>query len=72
MIGFAAQRLMELEVGSLTGAGYGQKSVASARAQRNGYRERAGRPAPAPFAQLGDAQLKGQLLPGLLEPRRLA
>ena len=24
MIGFAAQRLMELEVGSLTGAGYGE------------------------------------------------
>ena len=27
MIGFAAQRLMELEVGSLTGAGYGEKSA---------------------------------------------
>ena len=26
MIGFAAQRLMELEVGSLTGAGYGEKT----------------------------------------------
>ncbi|MBB3589638.1 hypothetical protein FHY04_004535 [Sphingomonas sp. BK481] len=26
MIGFAAQRLMDLEVGSLTGAGYGEKS----------------------------------------------
>jgi hypothetical protein len=26
MIGFAAQRLMELEVESLTGAGYGEKS----------------------------------------------
>jgi hypothetical protein len=26
IIGFAAQRLMELEVGSLTGAGYGEKS----------------------------------------------
>jgi hypothetical protein len=26
MIGFAAQRLMDLEVGGLTGAGYGKKS----------------------------------------------
>jgi putative transposase len=27
MIGFAAERLMELEVGALTGAEYGEKSV---------------------------------------------
>ena len=39
MIGFAAQRLMDLEVGSLTGAGYGEKS-SDRLAQRNGYRER--------------------------------
>lgn len=39
MIGFAAQRLMELEVGGLTGAGFGEKS-AERLAQRNGYRER--------------------------------
>lgn len=38
MIGFAAQRLMELEVGSLTGAGYGEKS-AERLAQRNGGRD---------------------------------
>ena len=28
MISFAAERLMEMEVGSLTGAGYGEKSPA--------------------------------------------
>jgi putative transposase len=36
MIGFTALRLMELEPGSLTGAGYGEKSVERL-AQRNGY-----------------------------------
>lgn len=39
MIGFAAQRLMELKVGGLTGAGYGQKD-AERLVQRNGYRDR--------------------------------
>jgi hypothetical protein len=39
MIGFAAERLMALEVGGLAGAGYGEKS-AERLAQRNGYRER--------------------------------
>lgn len=38
MIGFAAKRLMELEVGDLTGAAYGEKD-AERLAQRNGYRE---------------------------------
>jgi putative transposase len=39
MIGFTAQRLMELEVESKTGAGCGEKS-AERLAQRNGYRDR--------------------------------
>jgi putative transposase len=37
MIGFTAQRLMELEVEGLTGAAYGEKSPERL-AQRNGYR----------------------------------
>src|SRR5215203_2512657 len=40
MIGFAAERLMEMEVGGLTGAPYGEKN-SERLAQRNGYRERA-------------------------------
>ena len=39
MIGFAAERLMELEVGAKTNAEYGEKSTERT-AQRNGYRER--------------------------------
>jgi putative transposase len=39
MIGFAAERLMEREVGAATGAGSGEKSPLRT-AQRSGYRER--------------------------------
>ena len=39
MIGYGATRLMELEVGGLTGAGHGEKS-AERLVQRNGYRDR--------------------------------
>ena len=37
MIGFAAERLMDMEVGAHTGAGYGEKRT-DRLAQRNGYR----------------------------------
>ena len=39
MIGFAAQRLMELESEALCGAGHGERS-AERRNHRNGYRDR--------------------------------
>jgi putative transposase len=70
MIGFAAQRLMELEVESQTGATYGEKNPERI-AQRNGYRDRiweirrrGGRTSHPQAAQ-------GLLLPGFLEPRRM-
>src|SRR5215204_4175376 len=71
MIGFAAQRLMELEVGSLTGAGYGEKR-AERLAQRNGYRDRIWE-TRAGTVELRIPKLRtGSYFPGFLEPRRMA
>ena len=71
MIGFAAQRLMDLEVGSLTGAGYGEKS-SDRLAQRNGYRDRDWE-TRAGTVELRIPKLRtGSYFPAFLEPRRLA
>jgi putative transposase len=71
MIGFAAERLMEMEVAGLTGAAYGEKN-SERLAQRNGYRERAWE-TRAGTVELRIPKLrKGSYFPGFLEPRRLA
>src|ERR1700710_1501862 len=71
MIGFAAERLMQLETEGLCNAAPGERS-ADRRNQRNGYRDRDGQ-TRAGTVELRIPKLrKGSSFPAFLEPRRLA
>ena len=71
MIGFAAERLMELEVERADRRGL-WRAIAERLAQRNGYRDRDWE-TRAGTVELRIPKLrKGSYFPGFLEPRRLA
>jgi putative transposase len=71
MIGFAAQRLMDLDVEGLTGAAHGVRDPERIN-QRNGYRDRVWE-TRAGTVELRIPKLrKGSYFPGFLEPRRTA
>jgi putative transposase len=71
MIGFAARRLMELEVGAITGAAWGERS-AERLVQRNGYRERDWATRAGMVALRIPKLRRGAYFPAFLHPRRIA
>ena len=71
MIQYVAQRLMDLDVEGLCGAGYGERS-ADRTNSRNGYRERVWDTRAGTMALKIPKMRAGSYFPGFLEPRRTA
>jgi transposase-like protein len=70
MIGFTAQRLMELEVETLTGAAHASRN-ADRLTHRNGYRAREWETRAGTVGLPIPKIRKGSYFPGFLEPRRM-
>ena len=71
MVQFMAQRLMEIDVETLCGAGYDEKSAERLNS-RNGYRDRAWETRAGRVDLKVPKLRKGSYFPGFLEPRRTA
>ena len=71
MIGFATERLMDMEVQGLTGAGYGERSPERSNS-RNGYRERSWETRAGTVPLRIPKLRRGSYFPAFLEPRRTA
>ena len=71
MVGFTAQRLMELEAESLTGAPHRQRSEDRIN-HRNGYRDRIWETRAGTIELRIPKLRKGSYFPAFLEPRRMA
>ncbi|MDH3662915.1 MAG: IS256 family transposase [Alphaproteobacteria bacterium] len=71
MIGYAAERLMAIEVEGLCGAGFGERSEERVN-HRNGYRDRRWETRAGAVDLKIPKLRKGTYLPAFLEPRRVA
>ncbi len=71
MIGFAAEKLMELEVGAKTGAAYGEKNARSGLRNVMATASETGRRVPGPSSCVSRS-FAPAAIPELPEPRRMA
>ena len=71
MVQFMAQRLMDMDVESLCGAGYDEKSAERLNS-RNGFRDRSWETRTGTVALKIPKLRQGSYFPGFLEPRRTA